>query len=51
MSKHKKVVTKKSLDFFEKYINNYAPVGFEEEGQKLWLKNIKPYIDEYIVDN
>lgn len=51
MAKHKKVVTKKSLEFFDKYMNTFAPVGCEEEGQKLWLSNIKPYIDEYITDN
>lgn len=45
------ILTKKSLNFLEKYINNAAPTGFEKEGQKLWLKYIKPYIDEYWVDN
>ncbi len=50
-SKHVPVVNKKSLAFFEKYINNAAPTGFEAEGQKLWLDYIKPYIDEHYVDN
>ncbi len=45
------VVNKKSLAFFEKYINNAAPTGFEAEGQKLWLDYIKPYIHEHYVDN
>jgi putative aminopeptidase FrvX len=45
------VVTKKSLAFFEKYINNPSPTGFEWEGQRLWLDYIKPYIDEHMVDN
>ncbi len=49
--KHISVVTKKSLDFFEKYINNASPTGFEWEGQKLWLDYIKPFIDEHYVDN
>ena len=49
--KHIPVVTKKSLAFFEKYINNPSPTGFEWEGQRLWLDYIKPYIDEHIVDN
>ncbi len=49
--KHIPVVTKKSLEFFEKYINNPSPTGFEWEGQRLWLDYIKPYIDEHIVDN
>ncbi len=50
-SKHIPVVTKKSIDFFEKYINNASPTGFEWEGQKLWLDYLKPYIDEHYVDN
>jgi putative aminopeptidase FrvX len=45
------VVTKHSLEFFEKYINNAAPTGYEWEGQKLWLNYLKPYIDESFVDN
>uniref|UniRef100_UPI004049F3B0 M42 family metallopeptidase n=1 Tax=Daejeonella sp. TaxID=2805397 RepID=UPI004049F3B0 len=49
--KHIPVVTKKSLAFFEKYINNPSPTGFEWEGQRLWLEYIKPYIDEHMVDN
>ncbi len=49
--KHIPVVKKKSLDFFEKYINNASPTGFEWEGQKLWLDYLKPYIDEHYVDN
>ncbi len=49
--KHIPVVTKKSLDFFEKYINNAAPTGFESKGQQLWLDYLKPYIDEHFVDN
>jgi putative aminopeptidase FrvX len=49
--KHVSVVNEKSLAFFEKYINNAAPTGFEAEGQKLWLNYLKPYIDETYVDN
>jgi putative aminopeptidase FrvX len=49
--KHIPVVTKKSLDFFEKYINNPSATGFEWEGQRMWLDYIKPYTDEYFVDN
>ncbi|NQY68811.1 MAG: M42 family metallopeptidase [Flavobacteriales bacterium] len=47
----KSILTTKSLNFLEKYINNASPTGFEAEGQKLWLKYLKPYIDEHIVDN
>ncbi len=48
---HIPVVTKKSLEFFEKYINNPSPTGFEWEGQRMWLDYIKPFTDEYMVDN
>ena len=48
---HKPVVTDKSLQFLEKYINNPSPTGFEWEGQKLWLEYLKPYIDDHFVDN
>ena len=47
----KSIITKKSIQFLEKYINNAAPTGFESEGQKMWLEYIKPYIDDYFVDN
>lgn len=40
-----------SLDFLERYLNNTSPTGFESEGQKMWLDYIKPYIDEWHVDN
>ena len=48
---HTQVVTAKSLEFFEKYINNPSPTGFEYKGQEIWLEYLKPYIDEYFVDN
>ncbi|HWB63696.1 MAG TPA: hypothetical protein VG603_09320, partial [Chitinophagales bacterium] len=37
--------------FFEAYINNPSPTGFEAKGQQLWLNYIKPAIDKYEVDN
>jgi putative aminopeptidase FrvX len=46
-----KVINKKSETFLFKYLNNASPTGYEAEGQKLWLDYIKPYIDEYHVDN
>ncbi len=49
--KHIPVVTNKSIQFFEKYINNPAPTGYEWGGQKLWLEYLKPYIDESFIDN
>ncbi|ADY51565.1 peptidase M42 family protein [Pseudopedobacter saltans DSM 12145] len=45
------IVTEKSLKFLENYINTPSPTGFEYTGQKVWLDYIKPYIDEYYVDN
>jgi putative aminopeptidase FrvX len=51
MAKKKTILTKSSVDFLEQYLNNPSPTGFESEGQKLWLKYIKPYVDDYFVDN
>lgn len=47
---HVEVVTEKSLQFFEKYINNPSPTGFEYPGQKMWLEYLEPYIDESFID-
>jgi len=49
--KHVPVVTKKSLAFFENYINQPSPTGFEWQAQQLWLDYLKPYIDDSFVDN
>lgn len=49
--KHQAVVTQESLKFFERYINNPSPTGFEWEGQRLWLDYLKPYVDETYIDN
>jgi putative aminopeptidase FrvX len=46
----KKIITKKSEAFLEKYLNNPSPTGFESGGQKIWLDYISPYIDEHFVD-
>lgn len=45
------IITAKSEEFLMRYLNNASPTGFEAEGQKLWLEYLKPYIDEYRVDN
>lgn len=50
-TKAKSILTKESLTFLEAYLNNPSPTGFEAEGQKLWLKYIKPYISTYTIDN
>lgn len=51
MAKSKAIISKKAELFLEKYLNNASPTGFEQEGQKLWLEYIRPYIDDYWVDN
>ena len=39
-----------SLDFFRNYINTPSPVGFESNGQKLWIEYIRPFVDEIMTD-
>ncbi|MEQ3654415.1 MAG: M42 family metallopeptidase [Dokdonia sp.] len=46
----KSILTKKSLNFLEKYLNNASPTGYEWDGQKLWMDYLKPYVDEFITD-
>lgn len=43
--------SKSSLEFLEKYINNASPTSFEAEGQKMWLKHLESYIDEWFIDD
>lgn len=45
------VITPKSEAFLKAYLNNASPTGFEAPGQQLWLDYIKPYIDEWQLDN
>ncbi|MCP3659698.1 MAG: M42 family metallopeptidase [Bacteroidetes bacterium] len=40
----------KNKEFLFKYLNANAPVGYESEGQKIWLDYIKSYIDDHFVD-
>ncbi len=44
------ILSPKSLEFLEKYLNNASPTGFESEGQKLWMDYLKPYVDTFITD-
>ncbi|MCC6541901.1 MAG: M42 family peptidase, partial [Flavobacteriales bacterium] len=46
----KSILTKESLTFMERYLNNPSPTGFESGGQKLWLEYIKPFVDTHLVD-
>ncbi len=45
------ILTKASEAFLRRYLNNASPTGFESPGQQLWLEYIKPYIDEWHLDN
>ncbi len=45
------VITAASEKFLFEYLNNASPTGFEATGQKLWLNYIKPFIDDWHVDN
>ena len=44
-----KILNSKSLKFLEEYLNNAAPTGYESDGQKIWMKYLKPYVDEFIM--
>jgi putative aminopeptidase FrvX len=46
-----KVLDKKAEKFLFDYLNTTAPTGFESAGQKMWLQYLKPYIDEWHLDN
>ena len=46
----KSILTKTSLSFLEKYLNNASPTGYESGGQKLWMDYLKPYVDTFITD-
>jgi putative aminopeptidase FrvX len=36
----------KKKEFIKEYLNAYTPVSEEMEGQRIWAKYIKPYVDE-----
>ena len=46
----KTILPSASLAFLKKYLNTPSPVGFESEGQKIWINYLKPYIDNYFTD-
>ena len=46
-----RIITQESEDFLFRYLNNASPTGFESPGQQLWLEYVKPYLDEYHLDN
>jgi putative aminopeptidase FrvX len=45
------IITPDSETFLRDYLNNASPTGFEWSGQKLWLKYLEPFIDEWKIDN
>ena len=45
------IINTKSEAFLERYLNNASPTGFEWKGQELWIDYLKPYIDEWDVDD
>ena len=45
------ILNKNAEAFLQKYLNNSSPTGYEASGQKLWLEYIKPYIDDWHLDN
>jgi putative aminopeptidase FrvX len=46
----KNILSNTSLAFLKKYLNTPSPVGFESEGQKIWIEYLKPFIDTYFTD-
>jgi len=39
-----------SESFLFEYLNNPSPTGFEAAGQKIWMKYLEPYVDEFFTD-
>src|ERR1700710_572219 len=50
-SSKKTILPQASLDFLKKYLNTPSPVGFESEGQKIWIDYLRPFIDTYFTDS
>lgn len=44
-------MNERSMAFLEKYLNNASPTGFEAPGQQIFLEYLKPYIDDWSLDN
>ena len=45
------VINTASEQFLFQYLNNASPTGFEAPGQKLWLDYVRPFVDEWHLDN
>lgn len=48
--KNKSLISTAAYSFLEQYVNNASPTGFESSGQKLWMKYLEPYVDEFFTD-
>jgi len=48
--KHKSILNAEQYDFLKEYVNNASPTGFESSGQKLWMKWLQPYVDDFFTD-
>ena len=44
------ILDQNAIDFFERYLNNPSPTGYEWNGQKIWMDYLKPYVDTFITD-
>ncbi len=49
-ARKKSLITPASYEFLKNYINNASPTGFESSGQKLWMKYLQPYADDFFTD-
>jgi len=49
-AKKKSIIPTESYQFLKEYVNNASPTGFETSGQKLWMKFLEPYVDEFFTD-
>lgn len=47
----KDIFSEENLNFLKKYLDNPSPSGHERIGQKIWVEEIKNYVDEIEVDN
>ena len=43
-------INNKSIKFLTEYLNNPSPTGYESNGQKIWMKYLKQYVDKIITD-
>ena len=44
------ILTEESVAFMKNYLNTAMAVGFESNGQRLWIDYIKPFVDTHYVD-